>query len=40
MLAVINGLNLCAYLFLAKRYAYKSVKRNDNEIDGVEMMMA
>ncbi|WJX38355.1 hypothetical protein P8452_26026 [Trifolium repens] len=34
MLAVINGLNLCAYLFLAKRYAYKSVKRNGNEIDG------
>ncbi|WJX32334.1 hypothetical protein P8452_20670 [Trifolium repens] len=23
MLAVINGLNLCAYLFLAKRYTYK-----------------
>jgi peptide/histidine transporter 3/4 len=45
MLAVINGLNLCAYLFLAKRYTYKSVQRTGNEIDGcksdrVEMVMA
>jgi peptide/histidine transporter 3/4 len=45
MLAVINGLNLCAYLFLAKRYTYKSVQRTGNEIDvckrdGIEMVMA
>lgn len=44
MLAIINALNLCAYLFLAKRYTYKSVQRICNEIDagksddGVEMM--
>ncbi|KAK2387940.1 protein NRT1/ PTR FAMILY 5.6 [Trifolium repens] len=45
MLTVINGLNLCAYLFLAKRYTYKSVQRTGNEIDGcksdmVDMIMA
>ena len=44
MLAIINALNLCAYLFLAKRYTYKSVQKIGNEIDGcksddgVEMM--
>ncbi|AES71046.2 protein NRT1/ PTR FAMILY 5.6 [Medicago truncatula] len=44
MLAIINALNLCAYLFLAKRYTYKSVQRIGNEIDagksddGVDMM--
>jgi dipeptide/tripeptide permease len=43
MLAIINALNLCVYLFLAKRYTYKSVQRTGNEIDGyksdgVEMM--
>ena len=44
MLAIINALNLCVYLFLAKRYTYKSVQKIDNEIDGcksdgVEMMV-
>jgi len=34
ILAIINALNLCAYLFLAKRYTYKSVQKIDNEIDG------
>ncbi|AES71051.2 putative proton-dependent oligopeptide transporter family, major facilitator superfamily [Medicago truncatula] len=43
MLAIINALNLCAYLFLAKRYTYKSVQKIGNETDGcksdeVEMM--
>jgi len=45
MLAIINALNLCVYLFLANRYTYKSVQRTGNEIDGcksddgVEMMV-
>ncbi|XP_004503208.1 protein NRT1/ PTR FAMILY 5.6-like isoform X2 [Cicer arietinum] len=34
MLAVINALNLCVYIFLAKRYTYKSVHLTNNEIDG------
>ncbi|XP_061336430.1 protein NRT1/ PTR FAMILY 5.6-like [Gastrolobium bilobum] len=43
MLAVINALNLCVYLFLAKRYTYKTVQRraietDDCKSDGVEIM--
>ncbi|XP_058787559.1 protein NRT1/ PTR FAMILY 5.6-like [Vicia villosa] len=43
MLAIINALNLCAYIIIAKRYTYKSVQRTGNEMndcerDGVEMM--
>ena len=43
MLAIINALNLCAYIFIAKRYTYKKVQRIGNEIndgksDGVEIM--
>ncbi|KAJ1422270.1 Proton-dependent oligopeptide transporter family [Sesbania bispinosa] len=34
MLAVVNALNLCVYLFLAKRYTYKTVQRRAMEIDG------
>ncbi|KAI5407508.1 protein NRT1/ PTR FAMILY 5.6 [Lathyrus oleraceus] len=36
MLAIINALNLCAYIFIAKRYTYKSVERRGNEINGCE----
>lgn len=28
LLAAMNGLNLCAYVFLARRYSYKKVQRN------------
>ncbi|XP_058756464.1 protein NRT1/ PTR FAMILY 5.6-like [Vicia villosa] len=43
MLAIINALNLSAYIFIAKRYTYKSVQRignqiNDGKSDGVEIM--
>ncbi|KAI5407511.1 protein NRT1/ PTR FAMILY 5.7 isoform X2 [Lathyrus oleraceus] len=43
MLAIINALNLCAYIFIANRYTYKKVQRIGNEIndgksDGVEIM--
>lgn len=43
MLAIYNALNLCVYLFLAKRYTYKTVQRRAAETDGcksdeVEMM--
>ncbi|CAJ1863377.1 unnamed protein product [Sphenostylis stenocarpa] len=34
LLAVINALNLCFFLFLQKRYTYKTVQRKVTEIDG------
>ena len=34
MLAVISTLNLCVYLFFAKRYTYKTVQRRTTENDG------
>ncbi|RDY02224.1 Protein NRT1/ PTR FAMILY 5.6, partial [Mucuna pruriens] len=33
MLAIINAFNLCLFLFLAKRYTYKTVHRKATEID-------
>ncbi|XP_058756462.1 protein NRT1/ PTR FAMILY 5.7-like [Vicia villosa] len=44
MLAIINALNLCAYIYIAKRYTYKSVQMTGDEIngcesDGIEMMV-
>nr|KYP75881.1 Peptide transporter PTR2 [Cajanus cajan] len=34
MLVVVNALNLCLFIFLAKRYTYKTVHRKASEIDG------
>ena len=34
LLAIINALNLCVFVFLAKRYTYKTVHRKALEIDG------
>ncbi|XP_027335809.1 protein NRT1/ PTR FAMILY 5.6-like [Abrus precatorius] len=34
MLGIINGLNFCVFLFLAKRYTYKTLQRKAIEIDG------
>ncbi|KAJ1379186.1 Proton-dependent oligopeptide transporter family [Sesbania bispinosa] len=36
MLAIINALNLCLYVFLAKRYTYKTVQRRAMETDGLK----
>ena len=33
MLAVINALNFCLFLFLTKRHTYKTVQRKATEID-------
>ena len=33
MLAVISALNLCLFLFLAKRFTYKTARRKATEID-------
>ncbi|CAJ1863285.1 unnamed protein product [Sphenostylis stenocarpa] len=36
MLSVINALNLCLFLLMAKRYTYKTLLRKANEIDGCD----
>ncbi|XP_031273999.1 protein NRT1/ PTR FAMILY 5.6-like isoform X2 [Pistacia vera] len=43
LLAVLNGLNLCVYVYLAKKYTYKNVQgrvvaADSNNSDGVELM--
>ncbi|KAL1327266.1 hypothetical protein HN51_037336 [Arachis hypogaea] len=37
LLAVISALNLCVYVFLAKRYTYKTVQRRTLENDDVDI---
>ncbi|OVA17763.1 Proton-dependent oligopeptide transporter family [Macleaya cordata] len=46
LLAGMNALNLCVYMFIARRYSYKNVLRRvavadcSNERDGLELVMA
>lgn len=38
LLAAMNGLNLCVYVVLARKYTYKSVAHDRNKSDGAELM--